>query len=752
VRASAVPAFYRGLYAWLLRNADLVSSDGSFVPPVICGPELVLCLFPCPGDELGLSWKFAYQIDGWQLYATLPRDMPDEEYRSPAAEDALLRRLDLPVRRYRLGFPGQCDESVPKLTSPTRLTGQHMTRFVTELLPWLARQPRVRVEVSHDPLDDRETASSLRITAATDEAAGHKDWFDLDVPISVAGHPVPFREVFLALNCGDRYLQLADGTHVSLDQPELRALAEMIEKARVLNDPIPSPSGRFQDEFLNELAALGVPEDEALAWREKVLRLTSHDPSRLTQPPAGLRAELRPHQQSGFDWLVYLWENQLGGILADEMGLGKTLQCLALINHVRKRHPAGAPFLIVVPKSVVANWADEAARFTPDLSVMPITSTVACHGGSLDGLIEGTDAVITTYNLLRLDYSTYEKRPWSGLLLDEAQAVKNLQSDIYDRVRRLPAPVKIAITGTPLENNTMELWSLLSITAPGLFPRPDRFFSQYARPIEDEGDNERVVRLQRLIGPLLMRRTKDQGAAELPPKREHVLEVHLHGPHRDVYQTWLQRERQKILGLDDDILVNRFTILRSLTRLRQLSLHAGLIDDAYADLPSAKIDALLAKLCEVTGGEHKALVFSQFTGFLGKVRERLEAEGLPYCYLDGHTRDRADVVRKFKAGAAPVFLISLKAGGTGLNLTEADHAFLLDPWWNPATEAQAIDRIHRIGQTRDVSVYRLVAMKTVEEKVRLLQARKAQLFASIMSDGRGGGGTLNLDDIRSVLS
>ena len=226
----------------------------------------------------------------------------------------------------------------------------------------------------------------------------------------------------------------------------------------------------------------------------------------------------------------------------------------------------------------------------------------------------------------------------------------------------------------------------------------------------------------------------------------------MHGPHRDVYQTWLQRERQKVLGLDDTILVNRFTLLRSLTRLRQLSLHAGLIDDAYADLPSAKIDTLLAQLREVTGGEHRALVFSQFTGFLNKVRARLEADGLRYCYLDGGTRDRAGVVRKFRAGAAPVFLISLKAGGAGLNLVEADHCFLLDPWWNPATEAQAIDRVHRIGQTRSVSVYRLVARNTVEEKVRLLQVRKAQLFASIMSGGHISGGTLDAEAIRDLLS
>jgi SNF2 family DNA or RNA helicase len=298
----------------------------------------------------------------------------------------------------------------------------------------------------------------------------------------------------------------------------------------------------------------------------------------------------------------------------------------------------------------------------------------------------------------------------------------------------------------------MELWSLLSITAPGLFPGPDRFRDYYARPVERQGDTERLAQLQRRIKPLVRRRTKEQVAADLPAKQEQLLEVELHPQHRKVYQTRLQRERQRVLRLIGDMNSNRFTIFRSLTLLRQLSLHAGLIDQAHASLASAKIDALLEKLDEVTGTGHRALVFSQFTGFLGKVRERLETEGTPYCYLDGSTRDRAAVIQRFKDGAAPVFLISLRAGGFGLNLTEADYCFLLDPWWNPATEAQAVDRAHRIGQTRNVMVYRLVARDTIEEKVMALKARKAKLFSSVMDDGNVFGTTLGADDIRALLS
>jgi SNF2 family DNA or RNA helicase len=491
---------------------------------------------------------------------------------------------------------------------------------------------------------------------------------------------------------------------------------------------------------------------QAAAWREQVQGLLSAGNVGRAGPPAGLRARLRPYQQDGFAWLAFLWEHRLGGILADDMGLGKTLQCLALISHARQRDPAAGPFLIVAPTSVVANWAAEAARFAPGLKVVAVPATVARLGQGLGELAAGADAVVTTYTLLRIDFDAYAELGWSALLLDEAQQVKNRQSKGYQCARRLAAPVKIAITGTPLENNLTELWSLLSITAPGLFPSPDRFRDYYARPVERQGDTGRLAQLQRRIKPLIRRRTKEQVAADLPAKQEQVLEVELHPQHRKVYQTRLQRERQKVLGLIGDMNSHRFTIFRSLTVLRQLSLHAGLIDQAHASLASAKIDTLLAKLAEVTAGGHRALVFSQFTGFLARVRTRLEAEGVPYCYLDGSTRDRASVIQLFKEGAAPVFLISLKAGGFGLNLTEADYCFLLDPWWNPATEAQAVDRTHRIGQTRNVMVYRLVSKDTIEEKVMALKARKARLFSSVMDDGNVFSSSISADDIRALLA
>jgi superfamily II DNA or RNA helicase len=755
VPAAEEPRFRDRYYPRLRQAAALISSDGSFTPPVISGPDLVLRARYGGGHELEVSWEWAYQVGDSPLRTPLEAGGPDDGYRDLAAEQVLLAGLDLPLDRYGLPgpAPGASGPAVPALGPHTRLTGIDTMRFTTELLPLLADRPGLIVEVSGEPADYREAGDTLRIAVSTDDVAGDTDWFDLGVTITVAGHPVPFLDVFLALSRGESHLLLPDGAYFSLDKPELRALARLIEEARALQD---SPGGplrisRYQAGFWDELSALGVIGHQAAAWREQVQGLLSAGAVGRTDPPAGLRAQLRPYQQDGYGWLRFLWEHRLGGILADDMGLGKTLQCLALISHARQHDPETGPFLIVAPTSVVPNWAAEAERFTPGLKVVPVSGTVARRGQGLGELVAGADAVVTSYTLLRIDFAAYAAVGWSGLLLDEAQQAKNRQSKVYQCARRLTAPVKIAITGTPMENNLMELWSLLSITAPGLFPSPERFRDYYARPVE-RGDSERLAQLQRRIKPLVRRRTKEQVAADLPAKQEQILEVELHPQHRKVYQTRLQRERQKVLGLIGDMNSNRFAIFRSLTLLRQLSLHAGLVDEAHEALASAKIDALLGQLHEVTSGGHRALVFSQFTGFLGKVRERLEAEGMPYCYLDGRTRDRAAVVRRFKDGTAPVFLISLKAGGFGLNLTEADYCFVLDPWWNPATEAQAVDRTHRIGQVRNVMVYRLVAKDTIEEKVMALKARKARLFSSVMDDGNAFGTTLDADDIRALLS
>jgi superfamily II DNA or RNA helicase len=747
----------------LAHTADVISSDGSFSPPVVSPPTLVLAASYGPEHSVELDWVWSYQVGDRDMRAPLGAEPDELGYRDLDAELEILTGLEqLPPDRFgvlpapvaRPSAPVARPPGLPR--PPARLDGIDTMLFSTELLPLLASQPGVAVEVSGDPADYRDASDSVTIGISTDAIAGQNDWFDLGVTITIEGQPVPFGQVFVALCAGQRYLLLDSGAYVSLDKPELRDLAALIEEARALHD---SPAGelrisRFHFDLWGALVKLGVVERQAEQWQRQVVGLlpadaVDHD----IEPPATLTARLRPYQLEGFRWLAFLWRHKLGGILADDMGLGKTLESLALVCHARAAEPAAPPFLVVAPTSVLSNWTTEAARFAPELKVVAISGTMARRGRALDPLVAGADVVVTSYQVFRLDFDGYQQLEWSGLLLDEAQHVKNRQSKIHVCARRLSAPFKIAITGTPLENNLMELWSLLSIAAPGLFPDPKRFDEYYAKPIEREGNVDLLAQLRRRMRLLIKRRTKEQVAADLPEKQEQVLEVELHPRHRKIYQTHLQRERQKVLRLlaEDDYDANRFTILQSLTLLRQLSLHAGLVAEEHCDVPSSKIDVLLELLADVVDGGHRALVFSQFTRFLRLVRERLDEAGIPYCYLDGKTRDRPIVLARFKAGDIPVFLISLKAGGFDLNLTEADYCFVLDPWWNPATEAQAVDRAHRIGQTRTVVVYRLISGGTIEERVMELKTRKAELFASVIDSGNLFGRALAADDIRTLL-
>ena len=638
--------------------------------------------------------------------------------------------------------------------SSAQLQGVAAARFTTDGLDLLrAENPAVVVEVHGDVPDYRQTdvAPTIRL-AATDAPSG--DWFDLEVAVEVDGEPVPFGHLFRALATGEAFLFLPSGVYVSLDRPELDQLRALITEAGGLHD---EESGTlrvtaYQADLWEELRTLGVVDAQSERWRRTVGALVSGPPPGEVAVPTGLRADLRSYQREGFEWLATLWDAGLGGILADDMGLGKTLQTLAVVQRAKETGRLTAPVLVVAPTSVVGGWAVEAARFTPDLTVRTVEQTAKKAGVPLADHSAGADVVVTSYALLRIDFASYDALGWSALVLDEAQFVKNHQAKTHVAARRLDAPVKLAISGTPLENSLMDLWALLSITAPGLFPDPRVFAEQYRVPIERDKDAAALDRLRRRTRPFVRRRTKEEVATELPPKQEQVLTVPLTPRHRKIYDTHLARERRKILGLVEDLDKNRFTIFRSLTLLRRLALAPGLVDPEYEAVGSSKAEAFLELLDEVVAEGHRALVFSQFTGYLALVRERLEQQGVDYCYLDGSTQNRPARVREFKEGQAPVFLISLKAGGFGLNLTEADYCFMLDPWWNPAVEAQAIDRTHRIGQDRAVMVYRMVAEGTIEEKVMALADRKRELFDRVLAGGgTGASAPLSAEDIRELL-
>lgn len=769
--------FLTGFYPKLKQSARVTASDESVELPQLAVPTLSLLANYGAGHRVRLHWEWHYTSGTHVTAQPLWRHPGDHGYRDDPAEARILDAVGQPWDVVpALGESATGGWGTPRLAATAELSGLDTLAFTEELLPQLRKVPGVSVDTSGEIADYREAEEAPVVSIST-KATEQRDWFDLGIQISLEGQPVSFAAVFSALAAGQTKMLLPSGAYFSLDLPELHQLRALIEEARELQDNKDAPLqiSRFQAGLWDELAQLGIVDQQAAAWREAVGGLLEGGVKGLPLP-ATLNAELRPYQLEGFNWLSFLYRHGLGGVLADDMGLGKTVQALALICAAKEaaRTPAAAPdggapagtapdagvpgaaphapFLVVAPTSVVGNWDAETARFAPGLTVRAIGETFAKSGSDPAEAMAGADIVITSYALFRIDYEAYASKEWAGLVLDEAQFVKNHQSKAYQCARKLPAAFKLAITGTPLENNLMEFWALTSIVAPGLFSSPKRFAEYYQKPVEKNGDKAQLDKLRRRVRPLMMRRTKEQVIHDLPPKQEQILEVVLNPRHQKVYQTHLQRERQKILGLIDDVNKNRFTIFQSLTLLRQLSLDPSLIDPSLSGVRSSKLDVLFEQLEDLVAEGHRALIFSQFTGFLGKVRERLVEEDIEFCYLDGGTRNRSDVVNEFKNGAAPVFLISLKAGGFGLNLTEADYVFLLDPWWNPASEAQAVDRTHRIGQARNVMVYRLVAKDTIEEKVMALKARKSQLFADVMSGDALSGGALTAEDLAGLFT
>ncbi len=739
--------FWQDFYPRLARSVALASSDGSVELPAL--PSLLLVLsIRHHNTRCVASW-------GRALEGSASRD---PLWEGAGLEPELEGVVAATTETVRPIVPAMLEPhwEGDRLATSVELFGMDSARLVNDLLPVLSGLPGLLVEQEGDAPDYRETQSAPVVSLGSTGRGVDGDWFDLRVEVSIDGERVVFQELFVALAEGQSHMLLPSGTYFALDRPELAELAELIAEARALQDrdgrdPNEIRLSRFQAGLWEDLQRLGVVTAQAGEWEAAVRALAGAGDVAPAELPASVEATLRPYQRSGYEWLAFLYSHRLGGILADDMGLGKTLQAISLVCRARRELGVDKPFLVVAPTSVVESWAHECRRFAPDLRVSTVAETKARRWVGLADLAEKSDLVICSYTLFRLEYDDYEGIEWAGLFLDEAQFVKNPRAIAHLRAKALPAPFKVAMTGTPIENNLKELWALLSITAPGLFPRAERFAEHYSVPIERKGDAERLAQLRRRIRPLMLRRTKDQVASELPDKQEHVLELELAPRHRRLYQARLQRERQKILGLLGEMDRHHIEILRSLTVLRQAALDMALVEERCEGVPATKLDFLAEMLDEIVADGHRVLVFSQFTRFLSKAAARAKAGGIGHCYLDGRTRKRDEVIARFRRGEAPVFFISLKAGGFGLNLTEADYCILLDPWWNPATEAQAVDRVHRIGQTRKVMVYRMVAKDTIEEKVMALKAKKAALFDSVMSGGGFETARLSAADIRALL-
>jgi superfamily II DNA or RNA helicase len=595
----------------------------------------------------------------------------------------------------------------------------------------------------HIELDGRAffAADPLRVQIRSDENA-----FDLTGSVSFGPHVVTLPTLFDAVQRQEELIELGEGAIGLIPADELSRLRMLLALGTRTKDTV--RFGRAQllllDALLEQLPLVDV--DEQLAHARAELRQFTG--IQAPAAPAGFVGELRGYQREGLGWFDFLRRFGLGGCLADDMGLGKTIQVLALLEERRVARAAeGAAgtaahglSLLVVPRSLVFNWKREAERFIPKLRMLDLSGADR-EVGALDA--DDADVVVTTYGTLRRDIQQLGKRDFDYVVLDEAQAIKNASTATAKAARLLRSRHRLALSGTPIENRIEELWSLFEFLNPGMLGAATRFSTivRGAEAVDGEPVRNADAVLARALRPVILRRTKGMVAPELPARIEQTLEVELEPKQRAFYEVIRKQFASRVLAEVDKhgIAKSRMHILEALLRLRQAACHPALVDPERDGLPSAKLDAIVPALQEVASEGHKILVFSQFTSFLALLRTRLDAEQISYEYLDGRTRDRQAHVDNFqRADGPPIFLISLKAGGHGLNLTAAEYVYLLDPWWNPAVEAQAIDRAHRIGQTQQVMATRVVARDTIESKILELQASKRALADAILTEDKGG--------------
>lgn len=620
--------------------------------------------------------------------------------------------------------------------------------------------------------------------------------YRLDLEWCLGSERVQSADFLAALGRADRWWQSPDGNWVDLYSPQMRDLQAILQEFEELGlQDFQRGSGWIVDisqlGLVQALTKFAKTRQLSPRWQENATALLHPQPVAVPSLPEG---QWRNYQQDGFQWLYARAAAGLGGILADDMGLGKTLQMLAVVAAWRRDHPvptvpdavtnAGAeavpdtaggtvvdtvsdtvldtvsdtanstgatrPTFVVVPASLLATWEEQARHWFPQLRLLVQSVSVGKHPADWQCLrqkLDSVDLVLTTYTLARLDMDFWAECQFSGLILDEAQAVKNPATSTHRALTRLRARWAFALSGTPLENRERDLWSIFALTVPRLLPP----LAAFERHLHHAALTERSAARHALsarVSPFLLRRTKESVASEIPAKTEQVIHLDLESHQAELYQKYLVAARLEAEGLR----AKRLNVLTALTRLRQLSLSARLINPAVPE-DGAKIDYLVDALPDLAAQDHNILVFSQFTSFLALLRARLEDQGITYAYLDGSTRNRRDQVDCFQRGSARVFLISLKSGGFGLNLTAADYVFLCDPWWNPQVESQAIDRAHRIGQTRPVNVYRLVAKNTIEQRVLAMQAQKRELFDQVLrgSENREVTPQITLEQLRALL-
>lgn len=581
------------------------------------------------------------------------------------------------------------------------------------------------------------------------EVSSGVDWFELHGDVQYGEEKAHLPALLQALRNGENMVRLGDGSYGLLPEEWLRRIGPLAGMGTA--DGTHVIFRQSQAGLLDALLA-AQPEarcDETFTRVRK--ELCRFEGIEAAVQPAGFNGHLRDYQRDGLAWMLFLQRYSFGGCLADDMGVGKTAQVLALLETRRELRDAGSimrPSLVIVPRSLVFNWKEEAARFTPQLRVLDYTGL---ERKSSD--FSGYHLVLTTYGTVRRDILRLKDIEFDYIVLDEAQAVKNASTESSKAVRLLRGKHRLAMSGTPVENHLGELWTLFEFLNPGMLGSASvfRFAGEAAR--NPNGETRRL--LAHALKPFILRRTKEQVARELPAKSEQTIYCEMESEQRKLYNELREHYRNALLSRIDTngLAKSKIQVLEALLRLRQAACHPGLLDQEHRKTPSAKTEVLLERLREIVEEGHKALVFSQFTSLLSIVRQHLDDNGVTYEYLDGRTRDRKERVERFQNDKnCRLFLISLKAGGLGLNLTAAEYVFILDPWWNPAVEAQAVDRAHRIGQTKQIFAYRLIARDSVEEKVLELQQTKRDLAAAIIGADNSLIRDLRREDIELLLS
>lgn len=573
------------------------------------------------------------------------------------------------------------------------------------------------------------------------------DWFDINAIVYFGSHPIPFISLKQHILHKKREFLLPDGSIAIIPDKwftQYSTLFSLADGGKTLK------LKKHHIGLINDLAEDSIAN---ITLSRKLQKLNDFENIAETQMPVHFKGDLRGYQKAGYNWFSFLREYNFGGCLADDMGLGKTIQTLAMLQKLKEEDEANlthSTSLIIMPTSLIYNWLNEAKKFTPKLKIHAHTGTTRNKDVSR---FANFDIIITTYGITRVDIDAFKTFYFSYIILDESQNIKNPSSKSFRAVRSLKSKHKLILSGTPVENSVSDLWTQLTFLNPGLLGTLAFFNEEYVQAIEKKKDEDKARKLQAIIKPFVLRRTKEQVAAELPSKTEQIFYCNMSEDQAAYYEKTKSAYRNDLLNSMDDgtYAKKQVQLLQGLTALRQLANHPVMIDDSYTS-DSGKFENVIHTLDNVLKGGHKVLIFSQFVKHLAIFRQYLNQEKIPFAYLDGTTKNRGEIVAEFQQNTElKVFLISIKAGGVGLNLTQADYVFILDPWWNPAVEQQAIDRTHRIGQEKKVFIYKFIAKDTVEEKILALQNRKKRLASSLITTEESFFKSLSKEDISELL-